>query len=133
MISLSNKNIMLLLFYCLPSDTTYTTVHEGKRKRMCLWMSCVVCAVKRKRRTEDVNASCEEAMEGMMHWQKAKSNGWMKLAHKGVLFFFSLSLSFSFWLVIKKERERETIFFLFFCYARVRTKSEDTLANNWFN
>jgi hypothetical protein len=29
----------------------------------------------KKRRTEDVNASCEEAMEGMMHWQKAKTNG----------------------------------------------------------
>jgi len=33
-----------------------------------------VCAVERKRRTEDVNASCEEAMAGMMHWQKAKTN-----------------------------------------------------------
>jgi hypothetical protein len=44
-------------------------------------MSCVVCAVERKRRRrrrrrrEDVNASCEEAMEGMMHWQKARTNG----------------------------------------------------------
>jgi hypothetical protein len=42
-------------------------------------MSCVVRAVerrrKKKRRTEDVNASCEEAMEGMMHWQTAKTNG----------------------------------------------------------
>jgi hypothetical protein len=30
---------------------------------------------KKKSRTEDVTASCEETMEGMMHWQKAKTNG----------------------------------------------------------
>ena len=40
-------------------------------------LCCSVCAMERKEeegRIEDVNASCEAMMEGMMRWQKAKTN-----------------------------------------------------------
>lgn len=42
-------------------------------------LCCSMCAMERKEeeeegRIDDVNASCEAMMEGMMRWQKAKIN-----------------------------------------------------------
>jgi hypothetical protein len=35
---------------------------------------CAQSKEKKKEEQKNVNASCEETMEGMMHWQKAKTN-----------------------------------------------------------
>jgi hypothetical protein len=60
----------------------------------------------KKRRTEDVNASCEEAMEGMMHALAKSQDKRLNETSKRRRPFF-LSLFFSFWLAIKRKRERE--------------------------
>jgi hypothetical protein len=56
-------------------------------------------------------------MEGMMHWQKAKTNGWMKLAKAKAFFFLLL-----FFLILARnqKRERENGCSFFFCVTRVR-------------
>ncbi len=102
-----HKNIILLLFTAYQATRpTLSFMREKKKENVSMNELCCVCS--RKKKKEEQKTSMHHVRKRWrawcMHWQKAKTNGWMKLANEGVRFFF---LSFSRFGSPSREKERE--------------------------